>query len=690
DGQVYCGLHYSVLYATRCGGCKCAILKNFVETTKGLAAGRLSVDETVTHWHPCCYMISKLWNIRLASGTEKAAVDTENPDSEVQKQQDVVEKVENILHVLSSFEESAAASISEMLVHFTNEGFRNGAIHARRLVAHVELLFNALGMVDEKLKAVGDPQDLGRTKEPKQLVKKIELFFSILSEKQEPEERQAATKDMIQLVTSLAHVLKIIIRHALAGALRLDQNHGDKNSLEFLLSSLASCSNIDESQLLMSNLYLASMDKDICPVCRLEVDEECIQSLGMSHWKWHDRCLRCTTCQALLNEDTLLYKAETGMCFCKTHGPVGVVNGAKTIPQLVQCISMLRVSLGQLFISLNVGDGDLTAQQKKHNRNPSAPTDKEGAAPAMPKKEEFFDDAEETATEPPKSKRLSSLTKWNVTQQGDDKHPFITDVSGLQLLATRQLAALALHRHVDKWFTLGQLLKIAEGPKRSIWSKMFSKAAPKKAESYGIESTLGFGLVALRIPIIVQESILNLKRSDLSAEGIFRKNGNIRRLKEQCEKIDHDPHHISFQDDSTVQIAALLKKFLRDLPEPLLTESLYDLFLCVPSKMRLLTPEIQKPEDQVSVLQLIMCLMPKQNIDLLSVLVRFFVEVSTYAVLPNDTGNKMTLDNMATVIAPNILYTNRSNAPEQSAAVIEIIKVMFRAHSIVFKVRPVL
>jgi hypothetical protein len=64
-------------------------------------------------------------------------------------------------------------------------------------------------------------------------------------------------------------------------------------------------------------------------------------------------------------------------------------------------------------------------------------------------------------------------------------------------------------------------------------------------------------------------------------EGIFRKNGNIRRLKELCEKIDADPAHIDLNDDNVIQIAALLKKFLRDLPEPLLTFELFDLFLCV-------------------------------------------------------------------------------------------------------------
>lgn len=36
EGNVYCGLHYSILFASKCGGCNTAVLKNFVETTTGM------------------------------------------------------------------------------------------------------------------------------------------------------------------------------------------------------------------------------------------------------------------------------------------------------------------------------------------------------------------------------------------------------------------------------------------------------------------------------------------------------------------------------------------------------------------------------------------------------------------------------------------------------------------------------
>jgi hypothetical protein len=67
--------------------------------------------------------------------------------------------------------------------------------------------------------------------------------------------------------------------------------------------------------------------------------------------------------------------------------------------------------------------------------------------------------------------------------------------------------------------------------------------------------------------------------SDMSIEGIFRKNGNIRRLKELTDALDRDQSTVNLQEDNPVQLAALLKKFLRDLPDPLCTFKLHQLII---------------------------------------------------------------------------------------------------------------
>ena len=75
-----------------------------------------------------------------------------------------------------------------------------------------------------------------------------------------------------------------------------------------------------------------------------------------------------------------------------------------------------------------------------------------------------------------------------------------------------------------------------------------------------------------------------------------------------------------------------------------------------------------------------MCLLPTPKIDLLSVLVRFFVEVSSMSGV-----HRMDLDNMATVIAPNILY-DKVNPVEHTAVVIDVIRLLFLSHASIFKV----
>ena len=69
----------------------------------------------------------------------------------------------------------------------------------------------------------------------------------------------------------------------------------------------------------------------------------------------------------------------------------------------------------------------------------------------------------------------------------------------------------------------------------------------------------------------------------MSVEGIFRKNGNIRGLNDLIEAIDRDPSSVDLTQDNPVQLAALLKKFLKALPEPLMTFKLYRLFMAAES-----------------------------------------------------------------------------------------------------------
>lgn len=115
-------------------------------------------------------------------------------------------------------------------------------------------------------------------------------------------------------------------------------------------------------------------------------------------------------------------------------------------------------------------------------------------------------------------------------------------------------------------------------------------------EREGSDSLLGATGATLRVPSFIDDVISAMKQMgkqskalnelklticvvDMSVEGIFRKNGNIRRLRDLTEAIDRDPLSVELSQDNPVQLAALLKKFLRDLPDPLMTYKLHRLFV---------------------------------------------------------------------------------------------------------------
>ena len=292
-------------------------------------------------------------------------------------------------------------------------------------------------------------------------------------------------------------------------------------------------------------------------------------------------------------------------------------------------------------------------------------------------------------------KNTQTGVKWNVSKNKDENFAYLTDISGLQAVSLRPAAALAL----TQYFSESTLRGIADTPKKSIWPKMFRKNSKKQQSKYeksfgtplqvliqnrGTMSTDGYGMTAVRIPIIVQECISQLKQNDLSIEGIFRKNGNIRRLNELVDEINKNPLQFDLHDDNAIQIAALLKKFLRDLPEPLIIPSLYEIFTMVPSS-HILILGIQGHESQLEALHLLLCLLPSPNLHLLSVLIRFLAYVTTFAVDKNDPskGNKMDASNLALVIAPNILYSHT----EHTQASIQVVKLLIENSEKLFQVR---
>jgi len=250
---------------------------------------------------------------------------------------------------------------------------------------------------------------------------------------------------------------------------------------------------------------------------------------------------------------------------------------------------------------------------------------------------------------------------------------FFSELSGLEYFIVRHVAVLTMQPMLEPEFSLEELLGLIEARKPPTFWNKFGKAfaktdtrkgAKKKGifgvplevilERDGADSTDGVGPGALRIPAIIEDTIIALKNNDLSIEGVFRKAGNIKRLNDQVMAVDRDGcDAIRWNDESPHQLAALLKRYIRELPDPLMTFKLYRVWIAA--------TKISDPEKRRRCLHMTFCLLPQTHRDTLEVLFNFLKWVATFHQIDEDSGSRMDVHNLARVIAPNILRTPTKN-----------------------------
>lgn len=252
---------------------------------------------------------------------------------------------------------------------------------------------------------------------------------------------------------------------------------------------------------------------------------------------------------------------------------------------------------------------------------------------------------------------------------------YFSELTALEYFIVRHIAVLYMEPLLEGHFNQEELLDLIETKRPTFWSK-FGKAfqggkekkekRPKTA-IFGVpleqlverdyeESTDGVGPGSLKIPSVVQECVSAMRTMDMSVEGVFRKNGNIKRLNDVKEEIDNKGAvEVDLTRENPVQVAALLRKFLRELPDPLLTHKLHNLWIT--------SQKIDDSERRRRVLHLTCCLLPKPHRDTMEVLFTFMNWVSSFSHVDEESGSKMDIHNLATVITPNILHRGKEHVP---------------------------
>lgn len=369
DGNVYCHYHYSTQFAQRCNGCQTAILKQFVEIFR---------NGQNQHWHPECYMIHKFWNVRLAQPTDsppalKSSDDRAGRDLIREEEERMEEKVFRIWSVLSTFEESSAACISDMLLHVSNGAYVDGVLVAKRFIWHVEILFQSADRLDATMVGLNE-KGMSYGREAKLLCKKIVSFFSLLSKTQDSGgHKLGVTQELLSLVTGLAHYLKLLIRICLQGALRLEREASASTGLyQFLddLSDLDAVKN-DNGQLQVNadGSRLSSHDSDHCTLCHRSVEDECAKNADM---RWHLTCVKCTRCGRELGRalQEARFNAFDRKIYCTNCVGPNAESAMKFehISKLQQYVFLLRVALARLLDILRA-NGTLPRSGEDPNSN---------------------------------------------------------------------------------------------------------------------------------------------------------------------------------------------------------------------------------------------------------------------------------------------------------------------------------
>ncbi|NWU16171.1 RHG40 protein, partial [Cephalopterus ornatus] len=146
-----------------------------------------------------------------------------------------------------------------------------------------------------------------------------------------------------------------------------------------------------------------------------------------------------------------------------------------------------------------------------------------------------------------------------------------------------------------------------------------------------------------KVPLLLQALLSCLEKRGLETEGILRVSGSQTRIKSLEQKLERDFYTGLFRWDEVHQndVSGLLKRFIRELPAPLLTAEYLPAFAAVQN-----IPDLKQ---RLQALNLLILILPEPNRNTLKALLEFLSKVVT-----KENNNKMNLWNVSTVMAPNL------------------------------------
>ncbi|XP_075141145.1 protein FAM13A isoform X5 [Leptodactylus fuscus] len=154
------------------------------------------------------------------------------------------------------------------------------------------------------------------------------------------------------------------------------------------------------------------------------------------------------------------------------------------------------------------------------------------------------------------------------------------------------------------------------------------------------------GLVMNGVPAVVWSVVEYLRREGLTQEGLFRINGNVKVVEQLRVKYENGEHVILPEDGDVHSAASLLKLFLREMPDGVISPAMLPRFIQV-------YQESVSDLHRESGLKDLIKELPDTHYSLLKYLCHFLTQV-----VQHHTENKMNVYNLATVFGPSCFHVS--------------------------------
>ncbi|XP_023563390.1 unconventional myosin-IXb isoform X1 [Octodon degus] len=152
------------------------------------------------------------------------------------------------------------------------------------------------------------------------------------------------------------------------------------------------------------------------------------------------------------------------------------------------------------------------------------------------------------------------------------------------------------------------------------------------------------------VPLVLEKLLEHVELHGLYTEGLYRKSGTAHRTRELRQALQTDPVAVRLEDFPIHAITGVLKQWLRELPEPLMTFAQYGDFLRA--------VELPEKQEQLAAIYTVLEHLPKANHDSLERLIFHLVKVALL-----EDVNRMSPGALAIVFAPCLLRCPDTSDP---------------------------